>query len=532
MKRVIQYAELDVKKLSAQKLQAAILSSFGNGHSIAPNCQRYLSGSSMEYLKDELGLCVDTRRVGESVSDLLRYVEPIVQIVVQYFDENAPFSLDNNPILSDCLNLIRRFLELESDAPTHHISRAIPTLAKLLTSMPYPHDEYYEENVEDKMEAAKSLNLFLTKGTKMHRRIVVNAGVVSKFSRLLEGWNDDKSIIKVALLGLVNILDKERFLVDTVVKEEGLQKLIALLESSDNVCVKSSLRLLVIASNEYIQKMLDGGLVAHLFRMVLSHDGHLDCIPILSTLLRTVFESDEFPIQQAIDAIFIERLTKMLTTNEDETSVQTNLSFVCIKLALGANEENIDSLMKDTGLLPTLVRLQDSPIDIVSEKAFACLEHITNIRTTFEVEGKESLAWGEYQMLEIVDSDEESSVSYEEALEVSDEQVALEEQQALDANASIYIYNPNADDEEQEATPTLDGIPQHLLRTILIYATETQIEVNTLSTFCKRFNAILDNGGDYNEFFRIRHGWYNKITIGLLMIRKFQKHSPRNEIIE
>eukprot|EP00985_Skeletonema_marinoi_P018102 scaffold10050_cov117-Skeletonema_marinoi.AAC.4 len=221
----------------------------------------------------------------------------------------------------------------------------------------------------------------------------------------------------------------------------------------------------------------------------------------------------------------------MLTTNEDETSVQTNLSFVCIKLALGANEENIDSLMKDTGLLPTLVRLQDSRIDIVSEKAFACLEHITNIRTTFEVEGKESLAWGEYQMLEIVDSDEESSVSYEEALEVSDEQVALEEQQALDANAPIYIYNPNADDEEQEATPTLDGIPQHLLRTILIYATETQIEVNTLSTVCKRFNTILDNGGDYNEF-RIRHGWYNKITIGLLMIRKFQKHSPRNEIIE
>jgi len=101
----------------------------------------------------------------------------------------------------------------------------------------------------------------------------------------------------------------------------------------------------------------------------------------------------------------------------------------------------------------------------------------------------------------------------------------------LDANAPIYIYNPNADDEEQEATPTLDGIPQHLLRTILIYATETQIEVNTLATVCKRFNTILDKGSDCNEF-RIRHGWYNKITIGLLMIRKFQKHSPRNEIIE
>ena len=75
------------------------------------------------------------------------------------------------------------------------------------------------------------------------------------------------------------------------------------------------------------------------------------------------------------------------------------------------------------------------------------------------------------------------------------------------------------------------GIPQHLLRTILIYATETQIEVNTLATVCKRFNTILDNGSDCNEF-RIRHDWYKKSTIGLRMIRKFQKQSPRNEIIE
>eukprot|EP00984_Skeletonema_dohrnii_P032990 scaffold28245_cov144-Skeletonema_dohrnii-CCMP3373.AAC.1 len=272
MKRVIQYAELDVKKLSAQKLQAAILNSFGNGHSNVPNCQRYLSESSLNYLKDELSLCVDMRSDGESVSYLLRYVEPIVQIVVQYFDENAPFSLDNNPILSDCLNLIRQFLELESDAPIHRIARAIPALAKLLTSMPYPYDEFYDVNVEDKMEAAKSLNLFLTKGTKMHRRMVVNAAVVSKFSRLLDGWNDDKSIAKVALLGLVNIVDQERFRVDTVVNEGGIQNLIALLESSDKVCVKSSLRLLVIASNKYIQTLLDCGLVAHLLRMVLSHD--------------------------------------------------------------------------------------------------------------------------------------------------------------------------------------------------------------------------------------------------------------------
>jgi len=510
MKRVIQYAELDVNKLSPLQFQTAILNSFGSGNSIPSKCRRYLSDSSLTYLKDEVGLCIDSSIFDCNVSDLLEYVKPIVQIVVHFFDENAPFSFDNIEILSDCIKLIRKFLELENNTPIQHIATAIPTLARLLTSTPY----YYEDKLQDKMEAAKSLNLFLTKGNKMQWRMVVNAAVVSKFSRLLDGCNGDKSIIKIALLGLVNILDQERHHVDTVVNEGGIPKLITVLDSSDNVCIKSSLRLLVIASSNHIQMLLDCGIVPRLFRMVMSPDGHLDCLPIFSPLLRKGFESDVFPMQQAIDAIFIERLTKMLATNEDKT-VQSNLSLVCIKLASSANEDNIDTLMKDTGLLPTLVGLQDSPLDTVSEQALTCLEHIAAIRSAFDAESKEPLAWGEYRV--------------------------------------IYIYKhqtTNADDEDQKETPTLLGIPQNVLQTILIYATESQIEINVLATVCKRFCTIVSSDGadGYpNGFYRshpnllplpkgtigvrINPNISPKEIMGIRMIRKFQK-SACNEIMK
>lgn len=547
IKRVIQYAKLDVKKLSAPNLQKAILNSFGSGNSIPSKCQCYLSESSLTYLKDEVGLCIDCSVFDGNVSGLLEYVKPIVGILVQFFNENEPPCYDNIVILSDCLRLIRQFLELEKNAPNQHIATAIPTLARLLMSTP-SYD--YEVKLQDKMEAAKSLNIFLTKGNKLHWRMVVNASVVSKFSRLLDGCNGDKSIINFALTGLVNIIDKERHHVDTVVNEGGIPKLITILDSSDNVCKNCSLRLLVIASSNHIQMLLDRGIVPCLFRMALSPDGQLDCVPIFSTLLRKVIESDTFPIQQAIDAIFIKRLTKMLTTSEDET-VLTNLAFVCITIASAANEDNIDTLMKDTGLLQLLVDLQDSPLDAVSEQALTCLEHIAAIRSAFDAESKEplALAWGEYRVLELVDSDEDSLDSFEEALEVSDEQVALEEQQALDANAPIYIYNhqnANTDGDDQNKTPTLLGIPRNVLQTILIYATETQTEINVLETVCKKFAATVssdDADGFPNGFYRshpnilptligvrVNPNISPKTIRGLRMIRKFQKSSC-NEIM-
>jgi hypothetical protein len=108
-------------------------------------------------------------------------------------------------------------------------------------------------------------------------------------------------------------------------------------------------------------------------------------------------------------------------------------------------------------------------------------------------------------VLDLVDSDDDSAISFEEAMEVSDEQVELEEQQAEAANSSIYVCQAEswACEDDREDTPSLLGIPQGLLQTILIYATKTQTEVNVLATVCRQFSTIVetyDNGGDTAGF--------------------------------
>ncbi len=75
------------------------------------------------------------------------------------------------------------------------------------------------------------------------------------------------------------------------------------------------------------------------------------------------------------------KLVQILNASEDE-SVETNLSFACISLASYADEDNIESLMSDTDLLPLLVRLQDSLIETISVQASTCLDHVAHIRTS------------------------------------------------------------------------------------------------------------------------------------------------------
>jgi len=72
--------------------------------------------------------------------------------------------------------------------------------------------------------------------------------------------------------------------------------------------------------------------------------------------------------------------------------------------------------MRDTGLLPLLVSLQDSSNETISVQAPTCLDHVANIRTSFDAECEEPLSWGEYRVLDLVDSDDNSAVSFEEAM--------------------------------------------------------------------------------------------------------------------
>ena len=150
-------------------------------------------------------------------------------------------------------------------------------------------------------------------------------------------------------------------------------------------------------------------------------------------------------------------------------------------------------------------------------------------------------------MLDLVDSDEDIAVSFEEAMEVSNEQLALEEQQAA-ANASIYVYqaDSSAYEKDKTDTPSLLGIPQSLLQTILIYTTRTLAERNILATVCKKFSTTVDidnDGGIHSHRCHPLkcHPSITKVhgckvgksaeAVGLRYVRKFQKNTD-NLIVE
>jgi hypothetical protein len=543
MKRIITYAGLDVKKLPTEKLQAAVLKSFEKGTTLPPKMRRHLSEQSLLCLKDEVDLCIDVTEICGSTSEFLPSLKCTVNVLVQYYDEEALHNtterwFEYEDIVGDCFTLIRCFLELDKDALTQdEMKNVVPCLVKAL-------------NDTNRSEAASALGLIYANGPGEQRQMIINAGVISKFVGLLE--LSEESITKIALSGLVDILaDERKEHVEAMVQAGGIAKLVSMLHSSDDLMVDKAQSLLVIAANDHIQKLIDAKAHEGLFRVILS-DEHKESIPKCSVLLRKIFEVDNHPIQQAVNANLTPRLVEILNTTEDEV-VQKNLAFVCIALASGANESNIDALMRETGLLTLLVDLQYSSLGDVSEEAITCLEHIANIRSSFDNESGEALAWGEYMMLDLVDSDDDgSSVSCEEAVEVSDEEVALEEQQAEAGIVTSISHDPPlspttdedcdvfSSEETNDSTVTpsrsLLGIPRKLLQTILIYATQNQTEVNILASVCKEFSVAVETYDDSapREGFVFRHPClrYRKLTRGLRNIRKFQKSSADNEIME
>ena len=244
------------------------------------------------------------------------------------FDEESPFIYQYEVIVSDCFKLLRRLVEFENDVTMEGINDAIPCLVKAL-----------DTNEENQMEAASALGIMFAKGTKGQRKKIINAGLIPKFTRLLNSSED--SITKIALLGLVDILvGEKKDHVEAMINAGGIPKLVELLHSSEDVRVKGSQSLLVIAADDHIQKVIDAKVHDGLFRIIFSDD-QVESLPKCSFLLRKIFEVDSPPIQQAIDTNLVSRLVQILNASEDE-SVETNLAFVCISLASRAKKTTLN----------------------------------------------------------------------------------------------------------------------------------------------------------------------------------------------
>lgn len=203
MKRVINYAELDLKKLSGERIENAIMRSF-TMHENDQFChvnQRFLSDDSFTYLKDGIGLELGDKAAFDSdLDELKEHTHQLAKIlegrraleIINPDDYDDPYE----DIEIDCLKLIHRFLE-DSAPPIAEVAVAIPSLVKICGG---------PRHIDRELESATSLKLILDRGAEEQTRAVVDAGAISLFSSLLESSNIP--VIDVAVHSLTIIVTR------------------------------------------------------------------------------------------------------------------------------------------------------------------------------------------------------------------------------------------------------------------------------------------------------------------------------------
>ena len=94
IKRAIEYAELDVKKLCAQDVHNAILNSFAaeGSSTIIPISQRFLSKESIDHLVDEIGLPVVKDEYMRPLVEMRKHVEQLISALLTH---HQPPTVDN-----------------------------------------------------------------------------------------------------------------------------------------------------------------------------------------------------------------------------------------------------------------------------------------------------------------------------------------------------------------------------------------------------------------------------------------------------
>ena len=200
------------------------------------------------------------------------------------------------------------------------------------------------------------------------------------------------SIVEVALLSLVEIATKGTDDdIQAITISRADLKFIDLLDSDNDVCVKSSLQVLT-AAKDHIKVYNYTYLLPHVIRIMnVKEPHHLDKLSNCSVLLRGILEADSPPIQRVIELDLIPILIEILTTTEDDT-VQLNLEHVIINLFAGTTKQVHNTLMKkplDTlveyeGLLPLLVSLVESEDNTISENAISIIDKMAGMNDQYQ----------------------------------------------------------------------------------------------------------------------------------------------------
>ena len=400
IKRVIEYAELDVKKLSMRKVSNAVMKSFTkeeNGQIPSKN-QRFFTKGSLDYLVKDIGLPIDREDFDRPSLGLLEDIPLITKGLWENFDQTDEDDEDDeeeandvyvaNPkyidIEIDCLKLIHRLIKYGGRQAMEKIAQT-PTVNLLVKYLGFA-DSY-------KMEAAICLYTILKvplNSSTYHRQIqmVIDAGAVPLFVKMLDFRLD--SIAKVAVLSLACMICHQTKTVGKVVNAGGIPKLLSLLDSKEVVCVGSSLRLLVTAAAHdsicYTRRTV---LLRHLVRIMkakifsywevadqklsLEYKFHLTNCMIL---LRKIFEAENPPIQSMISLSAVPTLFEITKATVGHNNIQANLSHVMASILSGATTHQTNTLLMKKGTIDLLKILVVSQNNDISKKALAAVESV------------------------------------------------------------------------------------------------------------------------------------------------------------
>jgi len=381
IKWVINYAALDVKKLSMSMISKAIRQSFAMNNGTTPSeDQCYISESSLSYLINKLGLPINKEDLERPLTDLIGHTHQVVSVLTNRYNDDDSSDDDSDSddeederkyedIELDCLRLVRRILEIESNPPIQQMTKAIPTLINRLEK---GSDEY-------KVEVVTSLQYILAKGTTEQRTMIVDEGAITKLSRLLDSTNE--SIATAALLSLKDIATKGTADdIEAMGRTSTIDSLVKLLASNDDDSVKSSLGLLT-AVKGHIKDRTHKSLLPHLARiMKLGTTAESDMLANCLVLLRKILETDHGPTIEAVAELkMTPTLLDMIKKSDNNTANKTNLLHSLFNIArTKCLNSRTGVILEEKDFLSILVSLVDSPDNNISEGAMTAVGTVAN----------------------------------------------------------------------------------------------------------------------------------------------------------
>ena len=375
IKRAIEYASLDVKKLHSTTITNAIMRSFAlDGNRLMPlEEQCYISETSLDHLIDKLCLPISKKDFERPLADLMKHTEKIVCVLNQCdaevndegTEEETEFYED---LRLDFLKLIRRFLEVENNPPIELVaSNGATCLINCLVGA--TEDSIYQ------LEAAHSLMNILVKGTDGNKKMVVDAGTIASFSRLLESSKD--CIVEVSLLSLFEVATNGT--IDDITTN-AIQRLVEILDSKDkNDWVEKSLRVLV-ASKDHIKDNMNASLLPPLVKiMKMKAAVNTDMIVNSSILLRQVLEGDNPPVRLLInDFEAVPLILEIMEQTEKDDTVRMNLAHVIIVIGRALDSNMCTHIFEKTSFISVLVSLVESKDSDISEGAISAVGSVAN----------------------------------------------------------------------------------------------------------------------------------------------------------